>query len=182
MLGALVESGFVFLKNNLLISIFGCVGSSFYTQTFSRCSEWRLLSNCYAQASHHGGFSFAKHKLQSIGSVVVAHRLSCSVVYASSQTRGWTCIPCNGRWIFIHHTPREVQLRVFLRVSTQKNEGFFSEWKWNGGCVCQNCRNLLSSSGDLLRVLSRLPVLCLHYISRGARPLNKGSQWWSATK
>ena len=124
---------------------------------------------------------FAKHKLQSIGSVVVAHKLSCSVVYASSQTRGWTCVPCNGRWIFIHHTPREVQLRVFLRVSTQKNE-VFSEWKWNGGCVCQNCRNLLSSSGDLLRVLSRLPVLCLHYISRGARPLNKGSQWWSATK
>ena len=43
---------------------------------FSSCVEWKLLSGCGAQASHHSGFSFAEHRLWGMGSVVVVDRLS----------------------------------------------------------------------------------------------------------
>ena len=31
----------------------------------------------------------------------------------SSQTRNWTCVPCIGRWLLIHCTPREAQFCYF---------------------------------------------------------------------
>ena len=39
---------------------------------------------------------------QSLGSVVVAHGLSCSAHVDSSQTRDQTRVPCIGRWILNH--------------------------------------------------------------------------------
>ena len=51
--------------------------------------------------------------LRSTGSRVRAWQLWLTGLVAlwhvgSSSTRGQTCIPCNGRWIFIHWTTREV--------------------------------------------------------------------------
>ena len=59
---------------------------------FSSCSKWVLLSSCNAWASHCGGFSCCRAwvlgcgasvvaipGLSSTGSIVVAHRLSCSM-------------------------------------------------------------------------------------------------------
>ena len=47
------------------------------------CCCIRAFSSCSAWASHCCGFSFAKHRLRLYGmvSVVVAHRLSCPVVW-----------------------------------------------------------------------------------------------------
>ena len=45
---------------------------------FCSCGKWRLLSSCSAQASHCRGFSCCGSGLWSAGSVVAAHRLSCS--------------------------------------------------------------------------------------------------------
>ena len=48
---------------------------------FSSCSEWGLLSSCWAQASHCSGFSCCRAQaLGTWASEVVAHWLSCPVV------------------------------------------------------------------------------------------------------
>ena len=52
-------------------------------------------------------------RLQSAGSVVVAHGLSCSAALGSSWTRAGTRVPCIGRWILNHCTTREA-LRLSL--------------------------------------------------------------------
>ena len=62
---------------NFLIFIFGCTGSSIAVQAFG--GERGLLSSCGAQALHCGGFSCCRAQaLEHSGSVVGAHRLSCS--------------------------------------------------------------------------------------------------------
>ena len=43
-----------------------------------------------------------------MGSVIVVHKLSCSVAHGIVQDWGSTCVPCIGRWIFTHCTTREV--------------------------------------------------------------------------
>ena len=49
---------------------------------FSRCGKQGLLSNCGTWTSHCGGFSCCRAwALGRVGSVVVAHGLSCSVPY-----------------------------------------------------------------------------------------------------
>ena len=61
-------------------------------EVFSSCTQWGLLSSFSSQASHRGGFSCGERGLQgppvsvvavcglqSTGSVVVAHELSCSM-------------------------------------------------------------------------------------------------------
>ena len=66
-------------------------GSLLLWGLFSGCGEWRLLSRCNVWASHCGGFSCCGTRdlgslgsvaavtgLESTGSVVVAHELSCS--------------------------------------------------------------------------------------------------------
>ena len=50
---------------------------------FSSCSKRGQLCSCSVRAYHCSGFSAAEHGLQGmqqVGSVVAAHRLSCSVV------------------------------------------------------------------------------------------------------
>ena len=82
----------------IILFIFGCAGSSLVLELFSSCRQQGLLSSCGAQASHWGGFScgaralgsmsfssclmglvVATPRLQSTGSVIVAHGLSCSL-------------------------------------------------------------------------------------------------------
>ena len=48
--------------------------------------------------------------LSGLGSVVVAHRLSCSTACEIFWTRDRTHFPCVGRWILYHWTTREVLL------------------------------------------------------------------------
>ena len=67
---------------------------------FSNCRERGLQSSCCEQASHCGGFSHGAQALgrglsgaatpgpQSTGSVVVAHRLSCSAAWGIFQDQG----------------------------------------------------------------------------------------------
>ena len=71
-----------------LFIIFGCAGSLFLHGLFSSCSAWGLLSSCGVQALLMAASSLvAEHGLESSGSVVVAHRLSCSVAYGNFTDR-----------------------------------------------------------------------------------------------
>ena len=72
--------------------IFGWAGSSLLWRLFLSCSEWELFPSCCVQASHFSRFSLrtmglrvgewasviAVPGLDSTGSIVVAHGLSCS--------------------------------------------------------------------------------------------------------
>ena len=86
------------------------------TWAFSSCREQGLLSVCGAQASHCSSFSYCGAQAREhMSSVVVAHGLSCPVVWRkSSQTRDRTRVLCVGRQIFNHWTTREVQFITFL--------------------------------------------------------------------
>ena len=57
---------------------FGCAESSLPCGLFSGCGEWGLFSSCSVLASHWGGFCCGAWPL-STGSIVVGHRLSCSM-------------------------------------------------------------------------------------------------------
>ena len=80
-------------------------------QAFSGCGEWGLFFSCSAPASHCCGFSCCG--AQAVGtraSVVVTHRLSCSVWHVGSfRARNQTHVLCFGRLILIHWTTREAQ-------------------------------------------------------------------------
>ena len=56
MLTFLVKYFIFFLLNNSLF-YFGCAAASLLYETFSRCSEWRLISRYGVQASHFSGLS-----------------------------------------------------------------------------------------------------------------------------
>ena len=78
--------------NKLYLFILGCTESWVLCRLLSSCSEWGLLSSCSVWASHSGGFSCCRAQalgllgsrscssrtLESTGSIVVAHGLSCS--------------------------------------------------------------------------------------------------------
>ena len=65
--------------NNL--SIFGCTGLHCYTWAFSKCSERGLLFIVACQLLIAVASLVSEHGLQSTGSVVVAHGLSCSAAF-----------------------------------------------------------------------------------------------------
>ena len=117
-------SFFFFKKDYLFLATLGLLCCLHWV--FSSCGEQGLLSNCSVQASHCGGFSCCRAQasvvtasvvralgLQSMGSVVTAHGLSCC----------WTCgifldqesnpCPCIGRLILYHWATREA-LSYFL--------------------------------------------------------------------
>ena len=93
LLGQMVVLFLVFKK--LFIFIFGCTHC--YLRAFSSCGERRLLSHCYDLS------------LWGMGSVVVAHRLSCPEACGIFLDQELNPIPCIGRWILNHWTTREVQ-------------------------------------------------------------------------
>ena len=93
------------------------LGLCYCTWIFSSCSEQGLLSSCRAWASHCGGSSRGAQALGMRASVIAACLLSscgrCLGLVApqlvgSSQTRGGTRVPCNGKQILIYCTTREV--------------------------------------------------------------------------
>ena len=92
-----------------MLSLFCC------TWTFSSCSKQELLSSCYVQASHCCSYSCCRAQAQYLcctGLVAPRH-------VVSSQTRGQTCVPCIGRWILYHWTPREVAVSGFQPSKSQ---------------------------------------------------------------
>ena len=74
----------------------------------------QLDSHLFQPLSHVGDGCPGPHSLQAqsqarglqsvrrVGSVVVAHRLSCFAAGGSSRTRGQTCVPCLGRQVRRH--------------------------------------------------------------------------------
>ena len=79
-----------------------------FAWVFSNCCEHRGCS-CSALASHCSDFSCRRARaLATWASVIVVHKLSCSVAYGIFQDQGSTHVPCIGRWIFILCTTREV--------------------------------------------------------------------------
>ena len=103
---------FLFLNNWKILFIFGRAVAA---GLFSSYGEWGLLSSCSAQASHHSGFSPqwllllqsagsgvpGLQWLQHVGSIVVAHRLGCSVACEIFPDQGPNP-SCIGRWILYH--------------------------------------------------------------------------------
>ena len=109
------------------------LGLCCFAWAFSSCGEQGLLS-CCAWASHCGGFSCCKTQalgarastaaagaqaqlLQyvSVGSIVVAHKLSHSMTRGISQTRDRTHVPCCGRRIPTHGVIREVPSCLLIK-------------------------------------------------------------------
>ena len=74
------------------------------------CGAWLLTAVTSLTAQHK------LQQLQHMGSVVVAHGLSCSTAHGSSWTREPTCVPCIGRWILIHSTTRKVPILLLLII------------------------------------------------------------------
>ena len=66
------------------------------------------------QQFQHAGSAFAVRGLQSTGSGVVVHGLSCSVYVETSQTWDGTRVTYAGRWILIFWATREVQKKFFV--------------------------------------------------------------------
>ena len=90
-LGSKVEESARHLTGLFFLFIFGCVGSSLLRAGFLQLRRAGAALHCGAQASHCGGFSCSGAQapgswasvvvargLQSAGSAVVAHGLSCS--------------------------------------------------------------------------------------------------------
>ena len=69
------------------------------------CGEQGLCLSCGAWASHCGGFCL----LQSMGSIVVAHRLNCSAENGIFLNQGLNHVSFIGRQILCHWATREPQ-------------------------------------------------------------------------
>ena len=73
------------------------LGLRCYKWAFSRCGKWGLLSRCVVGASYCSGFSCWWTKaLKGVGSVVAAHRLTCSMAYVIFLDQGSN--PCVLHW------------------------------------------------------------------------------------
>ena len=72
---------------------------------FSSCGGWGLLSSC-ALVSQCSGFSLQSMGSKCVGSVIVAHRLSCSRHVGSCWTRDPTSVPCIAKWTLSHWATR----------------------------------------------------------------------------
>ena len=104
----------IFFLNYLFV--FGCAGSPLLCLGFLWLRQARAF------------FSVVHRLLIVVASLVVEHRLwnSGSGVVAphveSPQTRGWTHVPCTGRWILIHCATRKVlasSLRKYMMFLQQ---------------------------------------------------------------
>ena len=71
------------------------------------------LSCCGVWALWHVGSVVVARRLQSAGSVVVAHGFSCSKACGIFPDRGLNHVPCTGRRILNHRTTREGPIHVF---------------------------------------------------------------------
>ena len=98
------------------------------TWAFSSCSKQELLliavlvSHCYSYSCC--GAQALEHRLKKKKKRTQAQYLCCLGLVAprhvvSSQTRDQTCVPCIGRWILYHWTPREVSVSGFQPSKSQ---------------------------------------------------------------
>lgn len=120
-----------FLKNNstYLCLIFGCAGSSLLRGLFSSCSTWAPHCGgfccCRAQALGRSGFGscgtwaqiVAVPRLQSTGSGVGAHSLSCSKTCGIIPNQGLTHASCK----FFTTEPQGKPQRSFEQQNKRNN-------------------------------------------------------------
>ena len=122
--------GFLFFFFKFLfiyLFIFGCVGSLLLRAGFLQLRRVGAALHCGARASHCGGFPCCGARalgarasvvvacgLQSTGSVVVAHWLSCSAACGVFPDQGSNPCPCTDRQILNHCTTREVLIVLFI--------------------------------------------------------------------
>ena len=114
----------------IILFIFGCAGSSLmqgnffsYSTPASHCGGF---SCCRAWALVHAGSAVAAPGLQSTGSLVVAHRLSCSIECEIFPTQGLN--PCLLHWqvdslpLSHQESPHGVgKYRINCRAPSKKN-------------------------------------------------------------
>ena len=118
-----------FLKKRFYLFIFGCAGSLLRCEFFSSWSDQGLLllsTGCRA----HG-----LQELQGVGSIVVAHGLSCSTQHVgSSWTRDQTCVFWTGRQILYHWATWEApeDISVFQNFNTFTHFGPFRNKPFKG--------------------------------------------------
>ena len=76
----------------------------------------RLLIEAAFPVVERGLSAHGLQQSQLMGSIVVAHGLSCPVAWGgSSQTRDRTHVPCIGRWILNHRTTEKSEMVTFLK-------------------------------------------------------------------
>ena len=91
-----------FFKKKKIYLFLAALGFCHCAGAFSSCNEWGRPT------LHCGDFSCCgAQALECAGSVVEAHRLSCSRHVGSSSTRRGIHVPCIGRQICNHWTTRE---------------------------------------------------------------------------
>ena len=143
---------FIYIFISLFLAVLGlccCV------QAFSHWGEWGLLSRCGMWASPCGGFSCCKAKNSSgVGSIVVAHRLSCPV--ARGIFPGWTI-----KLVF------PALAGEFLPLDHQGNPSLLLLWK-----------SFLFSENNYWGCLSTLNLMC-HILLEG---FLGGAQFSSVTQ
>ena len=98
---------FVFFLKKIFFYLLAVLGLRCCSRAFSSCRE-----QVYSSLRVHGLLIavpslVAEHGLYSPGSVVVAHRLSCSVAFGIFPDQGSNRVPCIGRWILNPCTNRE---------------------------------------------------------------------------
>ena len=101
--------------------MFGCTGSSLLLGlslvAVSGCFSLQRLLLLLSTGCKHTSFS----SCGLLGSVVVAHQLSCSGHVGFFQISDQTYVPCIGRQNFIHCITREVQ--AFIKKKKKINGG-----------------------------------------------------------
>ena len=130
----IIQNYFYRYKTKLLVS-FGCVGSLLLLAGFLGeqgllfTAVCGLLIAVASLVTEHGLQACEPQQLRLTGSVVVAHRLSCSMVRVIFLDQGSN--PCPGRQIPNHRAIREVPKLLFSDLAKEKkqtilsHEGFF---------------------------------------------------------
>ena len=78
----------------IYLLLLAVVGLHCYMQAFSSCSDQGLYSSCSAWASHCSGFScWRARALECMGSLVVAHGLSCPMTCGIFLDQGLNLCP-----------------------------------------------------------------------------------------
>ena len=154
-------------------------------QDFCSCGWWGILfiavlglltggfSCCRAQAlGAQASVAAVMHGLSSLGSVAVAHRLSCSAACGIFQTRDWAHVRCTGRPILIHGTIREVPRFIILFPSKFMRSwwgwAFFFCHQWGAQhriCGCECLLNVCSNPVKLSPVFKTV-TLRLHLVGK----------------
>ena len=126
-----------FFINLFIYFIFGCVGSALLHAGFlwlrragaalrcnARASQWGGFSCCGAQVPGMQASAVVAHGLQSAGSVVVAHRLSCSMACGIFPDQGSN--PCPLYWQADSQPLHHQGSRSHILVNTEYKHFYYS--------------------------------------------------------